>query len=390
MRQWPVRIGLDTKRNFSRWKFDLRERLLIHRPYHHRISLWYHCFLADSTTIMSNRSSLTAPSLHILFWLTSPFLIQAFDPPSVFPVSVRQALVDKSKELYKESQPYTTAGWSNRAATPLTPVSPQGIYTADRPFLWNTIDVGCRGTIIELPSDNEKPDLWVHAPVGLDGPLRQALQQLGTVKHVVSPNYEHVKFAPEWSLSFPDVYFWGCPGLMERVEQVKWTGEVPYNYRPPSWTGTPSKADPLPKDMWDTDTLQALHLNMEHNPFTGKPFFNEVIYYHVPSKTLLTTDLFWNYPAKDGVPNSEFGRNDAWELAPMVDMPWKSLFWKTVMDDVYYPFFNAFMIKDRDAYREIAHHILNVWDVETVIPAHGDILRGKDFIKKVLKEYFKV
>jgi hypothetical protein len=29
----------------------------------------------------------------------------------------------------------------------------------------------------------------------------------------------------------------------------------------------------------------------------GKPFFNEVIFVHKPSKTLLCTDVYWNYPA---------------------------------------------------------------------------------------------
>lgn len=35
--------------------------------------------------------------------------------------------------------------------------------------------------------------LWVHSPVELDVPLREALAELGPVSHIVSPNYEHVK-----------------------------------------------------------------------------------------------------------------------------------------------------------------------------------------------------
>jgi hypothetical protein len=59
------------------------------------------------------------------------------------------------------------------------------------------------------------------------------------------------------------------------------------------------------------------------------------------------------------------------------------------MDKVYAPFFNNFMVTDATAYRDICHHILNVWDVETVIPAHGDILRGKDLIRSVLADFFQ-
>jgi hypothetical protein len=60
------------------------------------------------------------------------------------------------------------------------------------------------------------------------------------------------------------------------------------------------------------------------------------------------------------------------------------------MDKVYAPFFNNFMVTDPTAYRDICHHILNVWDVETVIPAHGDILRGKDLIRSVLTDFFQL
>lgn len=48
------------------------------------------------------------------------------------------------------------------------------------------------------------------------------------------------------------------------------------------------------------------------------------------------------------------------------------------------------MVQDKDEYRAIANHIVNVWEPEMVIPAHGDILRGKDFIKNVLTKHFQL
>lgn len=119
---------------------------------------------------------------------------------------------------------------------------------------------------------------------------------------------------------------WGCPGLSERMPEIQWKGEIPAGYRPKDWKGKITSTDP--EGIWDTDTLQPLHIDVEKNPFTGRPFFNEVIFWHKPSKTLLTTDLFWNYPAS-GTPNSEFGRDDSWELAPKVDsIPIGSKLWK--------------------------------------------------------------
>lgn len=39
--------------------------------------------------------------------------------------------------------------------------------------------------------------IWVHSPVSLDDDLAAALAELGEVKHIVSPNYEHTKFAQQ-------------------------------------------------------------------------------------------------------------------------------------------------------------------------------------------------
>jgi len=104
----------------------------------------------------------------------------------------------------------------------------------------------------------------------------------------------------------------------------------------------------------------------------------------------MVTDLFWNYP-QDTIPNSQFGVDDTWELAPRVDkVPLGSRLWKFGMDKVYYPFYSNFMITDKSAFRDIAEHIVNVWDVETIIPAHGDLIRGKDFCRKVLKQHFQL
>jgi Domain of unknown function (DUF4336) len=244
----------------------------------------------------------------------------------VFPVSTRDALIAKSKQLNPTQ--YSTAGWSNRAATVLTPVhtEPTGVYTADRPFIWNGIDVGCRSTIIELAREGaDKPDLFVHSPVTLDGPMLKALEELGTVRYVFTPNYEHTKFASSWFQNFKGAQMWGCPGLKDKMPDIDWTGEIPSGYRPKGWKGRSATYN---EPAWNTDILQPLHIDVEKTPILNQPFFNEVIFYHAPTKTLITTDLYWNYPAT-GVPNSEFGRDDSWELAPAIEgIPFGSRLWK--------------------------------------------------------------
>ena len=135
------------------------------------------------------------------------------------------------------------------------------------------------------------------------------------------------------------------------------------------------------------------------------PEHNEVVFYHPKSKTLLTTDTFWNCPRKDGIPNADYASMPgadqdfgAWELAPNIgDIPLGSRIWgKFGMDKLFRPFYLGLMIKSdcKDQFRRIASYISGVdesgWDVETVIPAHGDIIRGKAFCREVLKSHFNL
>lgn len=108
----------------------------------------------------------------------------------------------------------------------------------------------------------------------------------------------------------------------------------------------------------------------------------------------MVTDLFWNYPQSDGVPNSHLPDDDGtrdWELAPPVSsIPIGSRLWKKGMDNIFLPFYKNFMVKDRTKYQEVVKVILDEWEVETLIPAHGDIIRGKTLIRNVLSEHLRI
>lgn len=317
--------------------------------------------------------------------------------PAVYPLSRKKlVLIEEAKRLNAPKSSYSSVGWSNRLGSVLTPAAVPGVYTADRPFYWNKIDVGCRMTVIK----QQNGDLFVHSPIGIDPPLIRSLEELGTVRHVCSPNYEHVKYASQWAEQFPNANIWGCPGLMERETDVRWTGEVSFGARPPGFQGDNRSSDDKHEHMWDWDEIQPLHIDTEVNPFTGKSFFNEVIFYHTASKTLLMTDLFWNYPSSDGRTNGQISVNDAedfgpWELAPSVGkIPFGSTAWKFGMDKIFYPFYMNLMVKSdkRQVFNEIAKFITcgGDWEVETIIPAHGDIIRGKNLCREVLQKHFNV
>ena len=48
----------------------------------------------------------------------------------------------------------------------------------------------------------------------------------------------------------------------------------------------------------------------------------QVVFFHTPSKMLITTDLFWDYPSKN--------------------VPFGTKAWKFGMDQIYLPFYNRY------------------------------------------------
>ena len=106
---------------------------------------------------------------------------------------------------------------------------------------------------------------------------------------------------------------------------------------------------------------------------------------------MITTDLYWNYP-KDGVPNLHLeGNNLDGGLAPDVgSIPLLTKLWKFGMDRVYLPFYKKLMVNDKQRYEDAVTVIVEEWEAETLIPCHGDIIRGREKIRQELARHFKI
>jgi len=276
--------------------------------------------------------------------------------------------------------------WSNRLGVVLTPVA-TGLWAAERPFLWNGIDVGSRSVIARMPSDKEGGTLGgllVHSPIAYDEELAAAIEMLGGegVKAIVAPNYEHLKYSEQWANVFPNAKKWACPGLVERMPEVRWTNEL-------------GKGD-CPSG------FEALWFDCEKNPFTNKPFFNEVVFFHKQSRALFMADTFWNYPLENCVNYKGLGNNTgavhkcskvpiAEDYLPDVQVPFGTRAWKAGMDVVYKPFYKIFMVgtsgERRERYEECVKTLLS-WKPDIIVPCHGDVIRGKDLVERVLREHF--
>ncbi len=194
---------------------------------------------------------------------------------------------------------------------------------------------------------------------------------------------QHLKYAEQWAAQYPDARKYACPGLPARMPQVPWTHELGGAAPPADWGGG----------------VDCVHFDCETNPATGRPFFNEVVFHHRASRSLFCADLFWNYPAGP-LPNhfGETGTGSVHQcpkapagsatVLPAVPVPWGTSAWKFGMDRVYAPFYRAAMVgpERRARYRAAAARVL-AWEVDAIVPCHGDVIRGADLCRRVLREH---
>lgn len=235
--------------------------------------------------------------------------------------------------------PTLPVSWANPLGTALTQVR-EDVWLAERSFyprlpgLQGT-DVGGKMAVIRLPDGA----LWVHSPVELDDELRAALAELGPVRHVVTPNTEHQKYAADWIRAYPDAISYACPGLRERKPEVGWTRSV----------GGP--ADPPPE--WDTGVLDLCWVGAERVPLIGsEPFFSEVVFFHRPSRVFVCSDLYWNYPSGP-------------------DVPFSTRAWKGAMDVIYRPVYNR-LLRVQPAFDTDVWSKIGRWDIDYIAPCHGE------------------
>ncbi len=126
-----------------------------------------------------------------------------------------------------------------------------------------------RMTVVRLANG----DLFLHSPIKFDEPLAAKLSELGTPRHLVSPNQFHYAHIGEWARAFPRAISWASPRVRQRARarrvEVKFTRDLDAN---------------APNE-WGEEIDQLL--------FPGG-YFKELIFFHKASKTLILTDTIIN------------------------------------------------------------------------------------------------
>ena len=130
--------------------------------------------------------------------------------------------------------------------------------------------LAARMTVIRLPND----DLVLHSPTQFTPRLKSALETLGRIRHLVAPNTEHWVYLSEWQRHCDDVQTWISPGLRKRTRVVRGLDHLGHDLpevAPAEWGGV-----------------------IELETINGGLGFTETALFHVPTRTLVLSDLALN------------------------------------------------------------------------------------------------
>ncbi|WP_424681612.1 DUF4336 domain-containing protein [Frateuria sp. YIM B11624] len=160
----------------------------------------------------------------------------------------------------------------------LKPVAPE-LWIVDGPIVRMAAPLGMsapfptRMTLARLPDGG----LWCHSPIAPDAGLFDAVDALGPVRHLVSPNKLHYAHIAAWKRRYPEAIAWASPGVRERAasQRIEVAFDAELEDSPPAaWAGT-------------LDQLR----------FKGSRAIEEVVFLHRPSATLVLADLIENFEA---------------------------------------------------------------------------------------------
>ena len=224
----------------------------------------------------------------------------------------------------------------------LTEVAPD-LWTATQSQRFLGLEVGCRMTVVRLPNR----ELVLISPLPLKNGDRARLDALGTVKHLIAPNrFHHLYFGDAQAL-YPQAQAWGVEGLAQKRPDLRFDGLL---NQPGNFAG---ELHYLPFEGFAGIQLQGVQLA------------NETVFWHQPSRTLIVTDLAFNFdetfPFTSRLAAQVLGSYQT--LRPTRLEKWGSL--------------------NKVAVEQSIRQVL-AWDFDRVIPGHGAIVEtnAKDQLRE--------
>jgi hypothetical protein len=204
------------------------------------------------------------------------------------------------------------------------------IWTVTTPLKLTGIDFGARMTIVRIGDDG----LVLISPCPIDDALAIDIAALGSVRAVIAPNAFHHLYFVDATRRYPAAARFVADGVVKKI------GLSPADVEPLG-----SEADSI----WSAELEQCV--------IEGAPLVNEVVFYHGASRTLVLTDLCFNFnPAPGGLkgfPLRLFGAHGRLAVSRLM----------------------RFFLKDRKKVRGAIERILE-WDFDRIVVTHGAIVES--------------
>lgn len=113
--------------------------------------------------------------------------------------------------------------------------------------------------------------LWIWSPIALSNELAAAMEALGPVRHIVSPNKIHHLFLQAWAQRWPEARLYAPPGLVAKRPDLRFHAEL----------------GDAPDVAWASDIDQVV--------FRGSFALEEVVFFHDASRTAIVGDLIQRF-----------------------------------------------------------------------------------------------
>ena len=205
-----------------------------------------------------------------------------------------------------------------------------GIWTVDASLTLAGAHMGTRMTVVRLPDEG----LALIAPIAIDESLSAELAELGPVCAIIAPNAFHHFYLLAAVERYPEAICFLAEGVEGKIAS-----------RPAGAKDLSATPDPL----W-AGTLDQIVI-------AGAPATNEVVFLHRESRTLILTDLCFNFdPAPSG---------------------WTGLFLRLAgaHGRLAVSRLMRTMLKDREQVRTSIAAIRQ-WDFDNLVVTHGHNMKG--------------
>lgn len=150
----------------------------------------------------------------------------------------------------------------------LEPFGPN-LYVAEGPIVsFYGFPYPTRMAVARLPDDS----VWVWSPIALTGDLARAVEDLGPVRYIVSPNKIHHLFLSGWVERWPEARLYAPPGLARKRPDLHFSAAL----------------GDQPAPGWAAEIDQVI--------FHGSLAMEEVAFFHRQSRTAIICDLIQRHP----------------------------------------------------------------------------------------------